>query len=63
MTDDECGAYGEMIGKWNWITENLPHCHFIHHKSHMGLSRAQIPAATVGSQQLTGWAMTQLYSK
>jgi hypothetical protein len=47
-----------LAGETEVLRENLPQCHFVHHKSHMTWPGAN-RAAVVGSQQLTAWAMAQ----
>jgi hypothetical protein len=41
----------ELAGETELVGENLPQCHFVHHKSHM--------TAAVGSRRLTAWAMAR----
>jgi hypothetical protein len=47
----------ELLGETEVLGENLPHCHFVHQKSHMTWARTR--AAEVGSRRLTAWAMTR----
>jgi hypothetical protein len=44
-----------LAGETELLGENLPQCHFVHHKPHMVPGREPRPAA-VGSQRLTAWA-------
>jgi hypothetical protein len=52
MIDDDYGAVGELelAGETEVLGENLPQCHFVHHKSHMTWDRTR--AAAVGGQRL-----------
>jgi hypothetical protein len=44
-----------LAGETQVLGENLPQCHFVHHKLHMP-ARTRTRAAAVGSQRLTAWA-------
>jgi hypothetical protein len=46
-----------LAGETEVLRENLHY--FVHHKSHMTRPRLEPQAATVGSQQLTAWAMAR----
>jgi hypothetical protein len=43
-----------LAGESEVLGENLPHRHFVHHKSHMTRPGLEPRAAAVGSQRL-GW--------
>jgi hypothetical protein len=45
----------ELAGETEVLGENLPHCYFVHQKSHMTWPRA----AAIGSRRLTTWAMAR----
>jgi hypothetical protein len=48
-----------IAGETEVLRENLPQCHFVHHKSHM-TDPPRTWASTVGSQRLTARAMAPL---
>lgn len=45
-----------MAGEIEVLSESLPQCQFVHHKSHMGLN----PDLRTGEPEITVWAMQQL---
>jgi hypothetical protein len=55
----------ELLVEWRLaeeievLGENLPQCHFVHHKFHMTLAQARTWTAVVGNQRLTAWAMAR----
>jgi hypothetical protein len=57
MTSVKHSVEWEPAGETEVLGENLPHRHFVHHKSHMTWARTR--AAAVGSRQLTVWAMAR----
>jgi hypothetical protein len=65
MIDDECGTVGGMrIGRETEVLgENLPHCHFVHQKSHMTLSGIEPRAVAVGSQAINRLSYSTAYRR
>jgi hypothetical protein len=48
-----------LSGETEVLGENLPQCHFVHHKSHMTRPGLEPRVAAVGSQRLTAWTMVR----
>jgi hypothetical protein len=57
MMNVEQSLEWELAGETEVLGENLPQCHFIHHKSPITWARTLNPE--VGSRRLTAWAMAQ----
>jgi hypothetical protein len=57
MMNVEQSVERDLAGETEVLGENLPQCHFVHHKSHYDLNWARTRAAAVGSQRLTARAM------
>jgi hypothetical protein len=51
-----------LAGETEVLRENLPQCHFVHHKFHMTRPGLEPQAAAVGSQWLTAWAGFSMFN-
>jgi hypothetical protein len=52
-------AEWRLAGETEVLGENMPQRHFVHHKIPHDQTQARTPAAAVGSQRLTAWAMAR----
>jgi hypothetical protein len=59
MINAEHSVEWELTGKTEILGENLPQCHFVHHKCHMTSERCSNPGHRGGSRRLTAWTMAR----